>query len=59
MSADEYNQLRTFWHSALDLIIHGKPKDNDESLNFWHEGAVQIHENFSKFLRENQPDECN
>jgi hypothetical protein len=59
MSKDEYKAVQKLWFAALELIIHGRPKDTDESRHWWHEGAVETHTNFSKFLRENQPDECN
>lgn len=59
MTKEEYKAVHAMWYAALDLIIHGRPKDNDEARNFWHDGAVEIHHNFSKFIRENRPDECN
>lgn len=55
LTLEEHTRLRWIWHAALDLIIHGKPNENEGAHERWMAAAPKIHDTFATFLDDHDP----
>lgn len=55
LTRKEYIRLQEIWRAALDLIIHGKPNENEGAHERWMAAAPKIHQTFSTFLDDHDP----
>ena len=51
MTLEEFKQLQNCYRASLDLIIHGRPKEDDEAGDWWRRAAHITLKEFSDFIR--------
>jgi len=55
MTLEEFKHLQKCYRASLDLIIHGRPKEDDEAGD-WYRRAAQITlKEFSQFIETHDP----
>jgi len=55
MTLEEFKQLQKCYRASLDLIIHGRPKEDDEAGDWYRRAAHITLKEFSAFIEKHDP----
>jgi hypothetical protein len=55
MTLEEFWQLQRCYRASLDLIIHGRPKEDDEAGEWYRRAAHITLKEFSAFIEKHDP----
>jgi hypothetical protein len=55
MTLEEFKQLQKCYRASLDLIIHGRPKEDDEAGDWYRRAAKITLKEFSEFIETHDP----
>jgi hypothetical protein len=55
MTLEEFKQLQKCYRASLDLIIHGRPKEDDEAGDWYRRAAHITLKEFSEFIETHDP----
>ena len=55
MTLEEFKELQKCYYASLDLIIHGRPKEDDEAGDWWRRAAHITLKEFSDLIKIHDP----